>query len=69
MLDAALHSARNFGAEVIWLCVWENNPRAQAFYKKAGFEVVGDIIIPMNGVPFRGLVMRMELEMESAETG
>lgn len=49
------------GYEVMWLCVWERNLRAQAFYRKSGFEVVGDVVIPMIGVPFRDLVMQAEL--------
>jgi GNAT superfamily N-acetyltransferase len=29
------------GATWLWLGVWERNPRAQAFYRKHGFETVG----------------------------
>jgi diamine N-acetyltransferase len=29
--------ARRFGGEYLWLGVWERNPRAIAFYNKAGF--------------------------------
>ena len=28
-------------ATALWLGVWEHNPRAQAFYRKAGFADVG----------------------------
>jgi len=33
--------ARVRGARTLWLGVWERNPRAQAFYRKVGFEQVG----------------------------
>jgi ribosomal protein S18 acetylase RimI-like enzyme len=36
--------ARRFGADTLWLGVWERNPRAIAFYTKAGFSDVGSHI-------------------------
>ena len=33
--------ARTLGARTLWLGVWEQNPRAIAFYEKCGFRVVG----------------------------
>jgi diamine N-acetyltransferase len=33
---------RGFGGRTAWLSVWEKNPRAQAFYTKAGFTRVGE---------------------------
>lgn len=38
LMDATLAAAAGHGASVLWLCVWENNHRAQAFYRKIGFE-------------------------------
>lgn len=35
------HAAREFGGDHVWLGVWERNPRAIAFYKKAKFVDVG----------------------------
>jgi diamine N-acetyltransferase len=34
--------ARSRGTRTMWLGVWEHNVRAQAFYKKYGFERVGE---------------------------
>jgi diamine N-acetyltransferase len=34
-------AARGRNSGVLWLGVWERNPRAQAFYKKSGFVAVG----------------------------
>src|SRR5262245_249933 len=58
LLKSAMDAAGTFGYDMMWLCVWERNLRAQAFYRKSGFTVVGDVVIPMNGVPFRDLVMQ-----------
>lgn len=41
LMTAALGAARELGAEQLWLSVWERNPRAIAFYRKAGFVDVG----------------------------
>lgn len=42
LLMAAVHQAAcEFHGRHLWLSVWERNPRAIAFYKKAGFEDVG----------------------------
>ncbi|MGH9889736.1 MAG: GNAT family N-acetyltransferase, partial [bacterium] len=35
------HATNVWHADVIWLGVWEKNPRAIAFYEKAGFHIVG----------------------------
>ena len=35
--------ARGLGGEHLWLCVWEHNPRAQAFYARQGFVDVGQV--------------------------
>jgi diamine N-acetyltransferase len=34
-------SARRFGADALWLGVWERNPRAIRFYEKFGYRRVG----------------------------
>jgi ribosomal protein S18 acetylase RimI-like enzyme len=44
LMEAALDLARRQGFEWIWLGVWEHNHRAQAFYRKWGFERFGDHI-------------------------
>lgn len=38
LLNACLAIGKNEGFSVIWLGVWEHNPRAIAFYEKNGFE-------------------------------
>lgn len=41
LMKACLNEAQQAGCDVVWLGVWEHNPRAIAFYRKWGFEKVG----------------------------
>ena len=41
LMDAVLDASSARGAATLWLGVWERNTRAQAFYRKFGFVVVG----------------------------
>lgn len=55
----AAAQARN--ARTLWLGVWERNTRAQAFYRKQGFTVVGSQIFMLGPDPQRDLVMAREV--------
>jgi ribosomal protein S18 acetylase RimI-like enzyme len=41
LMVASLEAAMERGARTVWLAVWERNLRAQAFYRKCGFEDCG----------------------------
>jgi diamine N-acetyltransferase len=41
LMMATLEAAMERGARTAWLAVWERNLRAQAFYRKCGFEDCG----------------------------
>ena len=41
LMNSCVERARAWSADVLWLGVWQENPRAIAFYKRQGFEVVG----------------------------
>jgi GNAT superfamily N-acetyltransferase len=41
LMQAVREAARELGGRHLWLGVWERNPRAIAFYRKAGFSDVG----------------------------
>jgi ribosomal protein S18 acetylase RimI-like enzyme len=41
LMMASLETALERGARTVWLAVWERNLRAQAFYRKCGFEDCG----------------------------
>lgn len=57
LMDTCLAWLRQAGCDVIWLGVWEHNPRAIAFYRKHGFEICGDHVFPLGEDPQRDLVM------------
>lgn len=42
LLRTAEDMGKDRGCESIWLGVWEDNARGQGFYRKVGFEVVGE---------------------------
>jgi ribosomal protein S18 acetylase RimI-like enzyme len=49
------------GYAVLWLGVWERNVRALAFYKKWGFEVVGEYTFKVGDDPQRDLLIRRDV--------
>jgi ribosomal protein S18 acetylase RimI-like enzyme len=42
LMARTLEAAIARGADILWLSVWERNGRAQAFYRKCGFEDRGE---------------------------
>ncbi len=42
LMRVCLDTARSAGRRTLWLGVWQQNERALAFYRKWGFEIVGD---------------------------
>lgn len=57
LMDATLACADEQGASTVWLGVWEENPRARAFYTKMGFEDVGEHIFVFGNDPQRDRVL------------
>ncbi len=57
LMDTCLAALRDHGADVVWLGVWEHNPRAIAFYRKFDFTEVGDHVFPVGDDPQRDIVM------------
>jgi diamine N-acetyltransferase len=49
------------GYAVLWLGVWERNARALAFYRKWGFEVMGEHTFKVGDDPQRDLLMRRDV--------
>lgn len=47
LMQACLDEARQRGHRTVYLGVWEHNHRAQAFYRKWGFEKVGEHVFMM----------------------
>jgi len=61
LMDDALAWARGQGAKVMYLSVWENNARAQAFYKRYGFEHVGEHKFMVGRVADRDFIWKLKL--------
>lgn len=61
LMDDGLAWARGKGARVMYLSVWENNARAQAFYKRYGFEHVGEHKFMVGRVADRDFIWRLAL--------
>lgn len=57
LMDACIEAMKARGSDVIWLGVWEHNPRAIAFYLKCSFVEVGDHVFPLGNDPQRDIVM------------
>lgn len=57
LMSACLTESQAVQADVVWLGVWEHNPRAIAFYKKFGFVEVGEHIFQLGEDPQRDIIM------------
>lgn len=66
LMGAVRATARGFGACVIWLGVWEHNPRAIAFYRKCGYVDVGSKTFDVGGDLQTDRVMRLALDQDGA---
>ena len=61
LMVATVGAARERGGAVLWLGVWERNPRAQAFYRKSGFTDVGSQVFLVGTDPQTDRVMELIL--------
>ena len=56
-MNAALDTVRRLNIKHVWLGVWEKNPRAIAFYKKFGFEQIGEHVFLLGSDPQRDIIL------------
>jgi diamine N-acetyltransferase len=61
LMDACFALGKELGKDVMWLGVWEYNPRAQRFYEKNGFRVVGSHVFQLGEDAQTDLLMQKEL--------
>lgn len=61
LMNACVEEARGAGHRTLWLGVWERNPRAQAFYRKWDFRVVGSHVFVLGSDPQTDLLMERAL--------
>jgi diamine N-acetyltransferase len=58
LMDACFDRAKNANRDVMWLGVWEYNPRAKRFYEKNGFTEVGSHTFQLGSDPQTDLLMQ-----------
>ncbi|HEY3271103.1 MAG TPA: GNAT family N-acetyltransferase [Geothrix sp.] len=61
LMAEALEIARAWGADILWLGVWENNHKAVGFYVRSGFREVGDHIFQIGDQVDRDLILARDL--------
>jgi len=61
LMDECFGRAREQNCDVMWLGVWEYNPRAQRFYEKNGFRIVGRHTFLLGSDPQTDLLMQKML--------
>ena len=61
LMDACFARAKEEARDVMWLGVWEFNPRAQRFYERNGFQVVGSHTFVLGSDPQTDLLMQRDI--------
>ena len=61
LMERAIQIAQECGYQTLWLGVWEQNFRAQAFYAKYGFVVVGSHVFQLGKDDQTDLIMEKNL--------
>jgi ribosomal protein S18 acetylase RimI-like enzyme len=62
LMEACLTEARQAGYQTIWLGVWQQNTRAQAFYKRWKFSIVGEHVFQLGDDPQMDWLMERSLD-------
>ena len=66
MMSHCMDESRALDARWIWLAVWSENPRAIAFYRKVGFEKVGEQLFVLGEDRQTDYVMARDLRAPAA---
>lgn len=62
LYEQAMQIAQQKHADYVWLGVWEENPRAIAFYKKNGFTAFDKHIFKLGDDEQTDIMMKLQLE-------
>lgn len=62
LMQACIDEAKQQGYMTLWLGVWENNSRAQAFYRKWNFHEVGTHVFQLGDDPQTDILMQRSLD-------
>jgi len=66
LMKAVLSTAAHTKSDHVWLGVWERNQKAIAFYRKFGFDVIGEHRFVLGREPQRDLVMAVQINGPSS---
>jgi ribosomal protein S18 acetylase RimI-like enzyme len=61
LMQACINEVREKGYQTLWLGVWEHNQRARAFYRKWGFQEVGNHVFQLGSDSQTDLVMHLSI--------
>ncbi|PWK45375.1 GNAT family N-acetyltransferase [Pleionea mediterranea] len=64
LMTECLSRLREKNNDVVWLGVWEHNPRAIAFYKKLDFQPVGKHVFKLGNDPQTDIIMMRRIKAE-----
>lgn len=64
LMNEVEKTARANGHKQVWLEVWDENPRAIAFYERQGYQAIGTVPFPMDDNTYTNIVMIKTLENE-----
>lgn len=62
LMKKCFDEARRKNYESVWLGVWEQNLAAQKFYRKYGFQKVGEITFPYGQTTGTNYVLKLDLK-------
>lgn len=69
LMGEVLRVASDLGADVVWLGVWERNPRAIRFYENVGFVDVGSYTFMLGADPQIDRVMVVGVQQRTGDSG
>jgi ribosomal protein S18 acetylase RimI-like enzyme len=61
LMQACISEAKQRGYQTLWLGVWENNHRAQAFYRKWNFHEIGTHLFQLGDDPQTDILMQRSI--------
>ena len=63
LMQHVMTLALDSGSDVLWLGVWEHNPKAIAFYRKVAFDVIGEHVFAVGSDMQRDLIMARSMAL------
>ncbi|MEM9849236.1 MAG: GNAT family N-acetyltransferase [Bacteroidota bacterium] len=61
MIEKAIAVGKTHQKNILWLGVWENNPKAIQFYERMGFETYGTHIFQLGADQQNDFLMKMDI--------